>query len=179
MKSKTKNPVAERSKAKMRESFIELLKQKSYNSITIKEICENAGLVRQTFYTNFTVKDDIVRNYLDSIIAEIQRDFIRPNSTLGDLVYGTFVCCERHSDGLRQLYKNGFINMMIERFTQKNLILSGKFRMGAKNKYYESYYSGAILSVVCSWMQSGMRPSAREVTGIVMEILNSPVRRIF
>ena len=42
---------------------IELLKTKPYDKISIKEICENARVSRQTFYAHYTSKDDVFRNF--------------------------------------------------------------------------------------------------------------------
>ncbi len=41
-------------------SFIELLREKEYSKISISEICQKAGVSRQTFYTLFESKENIV-----------------------------------------------------------------------------------------------------------------------
>ena len=52
-------------------SFRELLCDKRYKSITVKDICERAHVSRKTFYANFRDKEDIV-SYI------FRRDVIQP-----------------------------------------------------------------------------------------------------
>ena len=53
------------------QSFRELLYDKRYKSITVKDICERACVSRKTFYANFHDKEDIVA-YI------FKRDVIKP-----------------------------------------------------------------------------------------------------
>ena len=63
---------------KMDEAFLELLEKKEFAYITIKEICEKAGVNRSTFYLHYeTVADlleecaqHIIRQFLDSMPQE-------------------------------------------------------------------------------------------------------------
>lgn len=40
-----------------------------YSDITISQICQRAGIARQTFYRNFETKDDVIRYYLNHLIS--------------------------------------------------------------------------------------------------------------
>ncbi|MBQ3797487.1 MAG: TetR/AcrR family transcriptional regulator [Butyrivibrio sp.] len=42
------------------ESFYDLLKEKEYSKITVSEICKKSGVSRQTFYSLFSSKENIV-----------------------------------------------------------------------------------------------------------------------
>jgi len=53
------------------QSFRDLLCNKRYRSITVKDICERACVSRKTFYSNFRDKEDIV-SYI------FKRDVIQP-----------------------------------------------------------------------------------------------------
>ena len=54
------------------QSFRELLCDKRYKSITVKDICERAHVSRKTFYANFRDKEDIV-SYI------FKRDVVQPS----------------------------------------------------------------------------------------------------
>lgn len=45
---------------KMDKAFLELLEQKDFSYITIKEICEKAGVNRSTFYLHYETIDDLL-----------------------------------------------------------------------------------------------------------------------
>ena len=54
------NPSALRSKEWLRKALLQLLTEKKYSQIHIKDICERATLSRQTFYQMFSSKDEIM-----------------------------------------------------------------------------------------------------------------------
>ena len=57
------------------QSFRDLLCEKQYRSVTVKDICERAHVSRKTFYSNFHDKEDIVA-YI------FKRDVIQPLSSI-------------------------------------------------------------------------------------------------
>lgn len=74
---KRENPMAIRSKNALSQTLLKLMMYKPFSQIAITDITARAGLSRQTFYTNFQRKEDILiyllhglfRRYLDKITA--------------------------------------------------------------------------------------------------------------
>ena len=60
------NPTAKQSKELLANALAQLLSTKKFTQISIKEICEEAQVSRQTFYNLFDSKDDILRYYLEA-----------------------------------------------------------------------------------------------------------------
>ncbi len=60
-----------KSAGKMQEALIELLEEKEFDRITIKEICERAQVNRSTFYLHY----DNVNDLLGETVEAIYRDF--------------------------------------------------------------------------------------------------------
>lgn len=58
--------------ARMDESFLELLEKKSFAYITVKEICEAAGVNRSTFYLHYETVNDL----LDESVEHMNRQFL-------------------------------------------------------------------------------------------------------
>lgn len=48
-------------KNKLFETAIELIKEKGYDSVTISQICEKAGVAKGTFYVHYKSKEDIIK----------------------------------------------------------------------------------------------------------------------
>ena len=46
--------------ARMDEAFLEILNEKDYAYITVKEICEKAGVNRSTFYLHYETMSDLL-----------------------------------------------------------------------------------------------------------------------
>ena len=67
----------------MNEALLILLEKKEYEFITVKEICEKAGVNRSTFYLHYETKDDLLIETIETINRRFQSAFnneiIEPN----------------------------------------------------------------------------------------------------
>ena len=63
---------------RMDEAFLELLEEKDFAYITVKEICEKAGVNRSTFYLHYETVNDLLaesaRYIIDKLIANMPQD---------------------------------------------------------------------------------------------------------
>lgn len=60
-------------KQAMRKSFIHLLNEKPYHQITVKEIVEDCGLNRNTFYYYFHDLNELLETTMNDIVQQIVR----------------------------------------------------------------------------------------------------------
>ena len=60
-------------KQAMRKSFIHLLNEKPYHQITVKEIVEDCGLNRNTFYYHFHDLNELLETTMNDIVQQIVR----------------------------------------------------------------------------------------------------------
>lgn len=67
--------------AKMDQAFIELLADKEFQYITVKEICQRAGVHRSTFYLHYETMGDLLEESLRSINEKFLDQF--KSSSLG------------------------------------------------------------------------------------------------
>lgn len=65
--AKRENPMAVRSKNALAQSLLALMMKNNFADISITDITERSGLARQTFYTNFSKKEDILNYMLDGL----------------------------------------------------------------------------------------------------------------
>ena len=54
----------------IRSSFLELMREKPYKKIGIGDITDRASIARQTFYTYFRSKDELLMSYMDEGFEE-------------------------------------------------------------------------------------------------------------
>lgn len=63
---------------RMDEAFLELLEEKDFAYITVKEICERAGVNRSTFYLHYETVNDLLaesaRYIIDKLIENMPQD---------------------------------------------------------------------------------------------------------
>ena len=82
MKSKEQDHRSRITLMLIRKALMELLRQKPIQAISIKELCESAGINRGTFYAHYTDMYDLLPIQAISIkelceSAGINRDFLR------------------------------------------------------------------------------------------------------
>lgn len=65
--AKKTDPRIERTKRDLRNSLIDLLKEKSFDKITVKDICEHTSINKMTFYHHYQDKYDL----LDDCVRDI------------------------------------------------------------------------------------------------------------
>jgi AcrR family transcriptional regulator len=60
-----------RTRGLLHQALLSLILEKSYESISVEEICERANIGRSTFYAHFTGKDDLKRSGLEHLRREL------------------------------------------------------------------------------------------------------------
>ncbi|MBR6825720.1 MAG: TetR/AcrR family transcriptional regulator C-terminal domain-containing protein [Oscillospiraceae bacterium] len=119
------------SKEQIQVSFRRLLFKKSLDKITVRDIVEDCGLTRNTFYYHYEDIYDLFDDYLDMQTREAWRSM--PANSPWDQVLLTLICSifdspqtgrhimsSKKSDTMR-LYLNRLLEAMIERYIDRNM----------------------------------------------------------
>ncbi|MCL1798614.1 MAG: TetR/AcrR family transcriptional regulator [Eggerthellaceae bacterium] len=163
------------------QSFKALLEATPYDKITVRSICEMAGVSRKTFYANYDNKDAIIESiFMRTVIAPMEslRSLITgtdlvvdrdPNTEVQDLAS---IVTERLYQSLydeRAFFKNVVINEMWPETAFVKLVTSSIFKLNlrifdelgfkgsAPEKEYSAYYHAAAQAmIVQKWIRDGM-----------------------
>lgn len=54
-------------KSSIKRAMLELLAEKDYNSISVSELAERAGVARMSFYRNFNSTDDVLEDIANDL----------------------------------------------------------------------------------------------------------------
>jgi len=71
----------------LQDALIELVAQKSYESVSIREILETANVGRSTFYSHFQDKDQLLHSILDrldELFGQHEKQFLDTKKNLGN-----------------------------------------------------------------------------------------------
>ncbi len=113
------NPIAIRSQKWLVAALLDLMKEKPYDKILIKDIAKNADLDRSTFYRNFKSKEDVLHLYLNELAGEYTNRLIEAGEIDMRKVSRIFLeFMNDHIDFICTLRKNGLSGFLLDAFNE-------------------------------------------------------------
>ncbi len=176
----------------MNEALILLLEKKEYSFITIKEICEKAGVNRSTFYLHYNTIDDLLSETIEYVGKKIHKKFNNKvldkqtieNSKLEDLFLVTPEYLLPYLEFLREnkaIYKIAYSqpNVLKEQYIVSHLFknifepILDRFLVPRKEqKYMMSFYLNGISAVMIEWIKNDCKVETQTILNILMKCLN-------
>lgn len=170
------------------DSFIELMKVKSFKYIKVKEICEKAIVNRVTFYDHFKNK----RELLNFLIDTMEGDFINNLSkytSVDNFKNDYKIVIEKvfnYFDEKKYYFKDILINkdnsVIFENMIYKYFVfyitkaLKNEKQTEEGNivplRLVAEFYAGAFSSVIPWWIKNGNNISKEEITKYVYDIVS-------
>lgn len=173
----------------MDEALISLLKVKDLEYITVKEICEKAGVNRSTFYLHYETIADLVNEAIETMnqrfmsyfadtkgIAEelnhtdlsnlvlITRDYLEPYlrfvSENKDLYRAAF----RNPKEMQANVKYGYIKKYIVEPILKRFGVPDAYW-----RYYIAYYIDGTMAIIKEWLETDCRDSVEMIAAVIEE----------
>lgn len=144
------NQQAKESRDRIREALLALMIQYPYKDITITQICQEAQIVRQTYYRNFEQKDDILRFHLDYMVHHFFADYFREDDTRTQL--RTFFEYMLRSRDFLVLASENRLFFMIEDVITQNIagFLNIRQIAGTDETKLKKYVTRFIAATICS-----------------------------
>ena len=176
----------------MNEALILLLEKKEYSFITIKEICEKAGVNRSTFYLHYNTIDDLLSETIEYVGKQIHKKFNNKvldkrtikNSKLEDLYFVTPEYLLPYLEFLREnkaIYKIAYSqpNVLKEQYIVSHLfknifepILDRFLVPREEQKYMMSFYLNGMSAVMIEWIKNDCKVEIQTILNILTKCLN-------
>lgn len=168
----------------LRKAFTDLLRQKPIQSISVKELCQTAGINRGTFYAHYTDVYDLRRQMEDEMMADFQ-EALKPllsgdngDTTSLKITAGIFQCLKDNADVCAMTVgpygDKEFLTRLIKIGKEKYAESYRRYFAHATARQLEYYYSfvcGGCISLLEKWLADGMNPGAEEMAAIAEEIM--------
>lgn len=173
---------------RMDEALIALLEKKDFAYITVKEICEKAGVNRSTFYLHYETMQDLLSECVAYISRKFSEYFPSNESAMSErlrdcpleeLVFVTPEYLRPYLEFVRQnqvlfrvaVEQPGTLKAE-ERFQRlfRGTISPVMERFGYTNEerdYIVSFYIHGILAIIMQWLKNGCRESIEKVIQII------------
>lgn len=112
------------SKNQILTALLQLMQQKPFNEITIKEIAENALITRKTFYRNFDKKIDVLNLEINKVIhTYLEAVENATDLSLANVAYLVFKTMEKHRSFIQLLVENNLNYLLINKMFKQIMIV--------------------------------------------------------
>lgn len=160
-----------KTKEVLKKSLISLMKEKSINSITVKELCEKADINRGTFYLHYKdvfymldeIEKELFKEFQDMILShEISQDNMETKPILKDIFtfvaqnsdFCMVVLCERGD----MVFVKKIVSLIYEKGYNDWINIFKKENKDVFDKYY-SFILYGVIGLIDDWLKSGLKES--------------------
>lgn len=148
-----------------------IMLQKSFDKITIKQICDKTGVIRGTFYNHFVDKYEALEYLSFYLLIKDKIDYLE-SKQYNELTHATIQSIYEHKDFfykafqivgqnsfesiLVNLYKDLFIQVIDEnKLKTKHLLVNKEF--------LATYYANSFVYIIKNWINHGCSASKEEI----------------
>lgn len=155
-------------------ALLRLMEKQSYESISITDITNLAGVSRMAYYRNYNSKDEIlIKHIIDqeqNLLNEINGE--KAENLKGAIAYvsGFF---QANANVIQAIYDAGLAHMLTEMLEDRVYNYFPIASAAKGGRYAVHYYVGGILSVFKLWFDKGMVESVDEISDIIYNLINN------
>ena len=172
-------------KQEIKRTFLELLEQRPFNQITVKDIVEACGVNRNSFYYHYADLPALVEELIDEEIGRFVREE-RSFSTLEESMKEAFAFFREHRRAAYHVY-NSVNRDIFDRYLMKscesigkgyvNSILGDTVASQEDRKAIIHFNAYVLYGAVTRWLESGMTYDVLEDFRRVFQLMVEPAMR--
>ena len=171
------NKTALASQRQIAEAMMRLIQEKPYAQITISELCKTAGISRQTFYSLFSSRENVVVFTLQAQYCnapeppQLERE-ADGNGVMRQLCRGYSEYILQNRNLLRLLVENHIDHLLYDSLYEALEACGCFFRTAdpCLRRYAASYYAGGISCLARRYAQEGCATTAHELEELLMTL---------
>ena len=173
------NKTALQSQQQIAGAMMALIREKPYTQITISELCKTAGISRQTFYSLFTSRENVIAFTLQTNACD-GPDITQPRETGGRTSALHWLCRSyseyllRNRDLIKLLVENKLEYLLVDSFFEA-MDRCECFLPGVDpclRAYAGSFYAGGIAFLARRYALQGCTGTAEELEKLLMTLLS-------
>lgn len=161
-------------------ALVLLIKEQPFKKITITDIVRRAGVSRTAYYSNYSSKQDILVDLVDSLIYEINQKLLpyidestgkakAPKQFINILFEVLF----KQRDIYNTLLDAKFNYIILDRIN--DIMLEHVKDTSDENIYRVYFNAGALFNVFTQWIQADSPKTIDEMTEICLRMYHTPM----
>lgn len=177
------DPRVARTRRFLMDALMNLILEEGYDSVTVREIVQKAGVNRSTFYLHFRDKQDILSHMEDEILNELASSVRNPSFThesalrdyeeSGEPIYSA-VALFKHIEKYAHLYRT----MLVERDFRARVtqVIRQEILQFSPSELDAAFGSNGIVGVIIHWLESDMRETVTDMSHWLTRFSLFPLR---
>jgi AcrR family transcriptional regulator len=153
-----------------------LMRQQTFQSITISALAAKAGISRMAFYRNYPSKEAVLKDYFDAYIQPFYQFLAQlPDKQATFISQAYFQYVDEHSDLFEVLLKSGAEPILNQRFTYfvtqfyRDFVQSRPFT-GAYAHYYTQFVAAGLYQITLDWIKAGKQTPRQLLAQIAAQL---------
>lgn len=164
----------------LREALLELMREKPIAKITTTELCQRAGINRNTFYTHYQSVEELLASIEDELFVKVRGTMERliVEQKISNLIEEICIVIAEHFELSRILLsENGdteFLTRLISLAHDQTLLAWRKSGMQVDDAFLEIMYTYSVygsVAIIRNWVRQGM-PQPPKTLADQLERLN-------
>ena len=192
MHKNTDDRRAKRSRRLLKESLLDLMKEKDFRDISARDITDTADLNRGTFYLHYPDTQALLESIEDDIVAEAQalvdehRDDVDSEESLAPVLLPLLDYIEQKFETIQLLLKNSNASSILDKMhtlIYDNSVDYARRRFqiedDSKLNYFLSYVSFGTIGMVKEWADGGMTFSKEKLIAYADSLAELSAQALF
>lgn len=160
----------------LHQSLLEMMKEYPLEKITVKDLCEKAGVNRATFYAHYADTEALLAEITDEVIAAIQNSMDNSSvlKTQQEIILEICQSILENKEYCEVLFgrygDEKFLVRILDTARQQSITLWKKLNPKRDEammiKLYTFIAHGSI-AIIRLWVQGGMKESPAEIAGFI------------
>lgn len=152
------------------DALFELLKTKELAKITVTELIQKAGVCRSSFYRNFYLTEDVIRQYGSAMYDEINKTIPITQGGIYEhmLSVNHYIWTQREK--LALLEKRGLYYLLDDPILKQCIFQIQRLDVWT-SQYQAEFFAGATTQVIRAWIRNNFAESPEEITRIIYTLL--------
>ena len=181
---KKENQRVRLTKALLKEALLRIMAKKELSHVSIKELCEEAGINRSTFYQHYGDQYGLLREIEDELLEKVRAQLEKIDSSAESILYiesllrsfrsepelcRILFCCNEHS-----AFHDKCFALILDQFTQRVQL---KNREGDGHFVLTFLINGA-LCLIQQWIGEGYQISCEDLARLIYRLCDNATRGI-
>ncbi|MBE6978846.1 MAG: TetR/AcrR family transcriptional regulator [Ruminococcaceae bacterium] len=162
-----------------------LIREKSYDEISITELCQRSGVPRNTFYRYFADKESVLKYLFDQSMYTLLEKVMYAYESNQEMELVDGITCwlqyYRENDSLWDVFKESRHNILFGQLVRFYGKLSDSFyKLDFNNQHtkYLIFLAYGMQGILDVWKYSGYRQSEKELASQILNVLKTPMKDI-